>query len=954
MPTHAVAPGNWRGIAHRSDSNIIIERRVGTSAPGRSTMLGMVGESPPEVSIPGPSREVPLVGRGAELARIAAALADPQCGGVVLVGPGGVGKTRLARHALRVAAASGFATAEVTATRAAASIPLGALEPVLGEEPGSGATRDRRGTVGALRSARARLLGLAGAAPLVLLVDDAHHLDDASATLLLQLAGEDDVFVVATVRSGEDAPDAVTALWKDAGAHRVDLMPLSEASIEDLLQQILDGPVAVATLRRLSLLSHGLPMAVRELLDATRRTGVLVQRDGMWSLEGEVALSDRLADLIELRLAGCSAAEREAVATVGIAGTLPIRTATSLAGRERLQALEEQHLVTVPAGRDEVVLAHPLYGEVAMRSIGELRRRELLGRLADAVEGDSPRAEATDLLVAQWRLEAGDRRDVDLMLRGARAAYRANDHATMVRLTRAALDRTASPEARHLLGLGLSRLGRSEEAEAVLAAAEVPAAGSTADGTEADRMRVLLCLARSENLFRGLGDAAASLECVRAAEAETADATWREELVAHRAMLELQSGRVREALELAEPLLAAGTPDRPFVKAAYAAGIGLVHAGSTQRAAALAERALPVHERAWVDDLFQTEPEVHHLTAILARLESGALLEAEGYAELAVEVAADAGPGYGLGYVLLLAGMVALARGRVVTARRRFLEAAPMFRDTGYPGPQRWALAGAAHAAVLAGDTNAARELLDAVDELAARTPVRLTEGKVHEARGRLLVASGDVRAARQLMSEGAEDSLARGERLTAAQLLHAVARVGGAAEVLDRLEALSAAVDGPLQVLRVDHVRALASGDGAGLDVVAGRFGEVGADLLAAEAAGEAVRLHRRAGDERAAVRSARASVECASRCEGARTPSTTVPLSAAPLTQREQEVALLAADGLSSKEVADQLVLSRRTVDNHLQRVFAKLGISRRADLAGALGAGGEGDSRPGVRDP
>jgi DNA-binding CsgD family transcriptional regulator len=51
-----------------------------------------------------------------------------------------------------------------------------------------------------------------------------------------------------------------------------------------------------------------------------------------------------------------------------------------------------------------------------------------------------------------------------------------------------------------------------------------------------------------------------------------------------------------------------------------------------------------------------------------------------------------------------------------------------------------------------------------------------------------------------------------------------------------------------------------------------------------------------------------------------------------------------LLAAEGIASKEIGERLFLSARTVDNHLQRVYTKLGVTKRADLAEALRQRGE----------
>jgi DNA-binding NarL/FixJ family response regulator len=59
------------------------------------------------------------------------------------------------------------------------------------------------------------------------------------------------------------------------------------------------------------------------------------------------------------------------------------------------------------------------------------------------------------------------------------------------------------------------------------------------------------------------------------------------------------------------------------------------------------------------------------------------------------------------------------------------------------------------------------------------------------------------------------------------------------------------------------------------------------------------------------------------------------------AELTPQELQVAQLAAEGLSNKEIAERLYLSNRTVGTHLYRLFPKLGIASRAELRDALPA-------------
>jgi DNA-binding CsgD family transcriptional regulator len=251
-----------------------------------------------------------------------------------------------------------------------------------------------------------------------------------------------------------------------------------------------------------------------------------------------------------------------------------------------------------------------------------------------------------------------------------------------------------------------------------------------------------------------------------------------------------------------------------------------------------------------------------------------------------------------------------------------------------------------AHVAALAGDLAATRNALAEAEQYTA-DGARLFHLWTALARPWEAAVLGERSTAIRLAMELAEHARLHGQVTFRLQALHDVARLGGASRVTSGLREAAMGVEGELAPLYVSHAAALDAKDGPALDQIASGFATLGFNLLAAEAAAEAASAHQVRGRRTAAVAAATKATTLAAQCEGARTPALRL-LQPHDLTPRELEIGTMAARGLTSKAIAERLVVSVRTVDNTLHQVYGKLAVSNRADLRPLL-AGPESPTNP-----
>lgn len=871
-----------------------------------------------------------LVGRARPLRQVLDALDQRRA--AVVVGDAGVGKTHLVRAALTRAASRGATTRFVVATAATSAIPYAAVAELVADSVAG----DHVAPLDVLRRTVAAIGSRDDERNLVVAVDDAHHLDEASATLLVHLVRAGVCQVLATVLGGHETAVAVASLSSAGPAARIALRELERAEVDALATNLLGGPADAATCEHLWRLSQGNPLFVSELIASGRETGALIWSDARWRIRGRLSEGQRLQDIIAARLDRLGDDERGVAETVALGEPLGAALLEAICGERSVVDAERLGLLTMRTDRNRagVVLAHPLYGSVLRSALPPLRARAVYRRLSDALAASGARRREDLLRLAWWQLESGHAPDAGVLIAAARRALLLGDPRLALRLADPAAA-GGDPHARLIAAAALQAHGRPRDADAMVLQIDANPRSVVAGRT---------ALLRATGLVSAFGRAGEAFRLIDDALDTVADAQVRDELAALRAMILLNQGQISAAAAAATAILQRGdAPPAARLRALLVAVPAWAHAGRTQQAASAASGALV---------LLQTLPDAPAMAGELVRLGlclahglGGRYDQAEALANRAhldaLEHVADE---LRAAWTAAL-GHLALARGTLRDALELLQEAAELLdaHPSGFGVYSlAWSLGCVAEVAAALGDAAVARAALTRSD---AVTPEPCFIGNREIGRIWTTAAEGDIASASDIAREVVDEALARGNVTFAVTALHDAVRLGGASEVADRLTQLAEKVDSTYAPLYVRHARAVAEGAAPALDEVSIEFERIGRLLLAAEAAAEAAEQHRRAGRSGRANAAAVRARRLAQRCDDARTPALRFALSPHPLTSRERQVAALAASGVSSRNIAERLVVSVRTVENHLQRVYDKLGVRQRAELTAALDRLGDG---------
>lgn len=863
--------------------------------------------------------------RGSSLDLLESAFGSARQAGAVLVGPAGVGKTVLAREATDrfTGRHPNFVTRWVAGTASASVVPFGAFSHLV-DVAGTGES------AALLRTARASLQQ--HGSQLLVAVDDAHHLDNLSATLVHQLAMTNSARLVVTVRAGEPAPDAITALWKDSLLTRVDITPFNHVQTVELLESVLGGPLESSSADGIFRVSQGNPLYLRHLVEGALNAGTLNLVEGVWQLRGETVLTPQLSTLIGKHLSSLPQPVTEVLEYLAVEEPLTLGDLTALTGRDAVEHAESLGAVSVSDRGDDLVVhpAHPLYTECVRAALGRLHTRRLRTALVEQLSTHPAANVSARLRLAALALDSDNPPAVPDVVTSSYEALRLGDLVLGERLSRAALERSGGLAARLPLAHSLAWQGRGRDADGVLAPVDPEYL------SEWDLMA--WTLPKAANQFWMLGHSEEAITFLEAMRAKITEPAALHTIDALAATFAMNAGDPNRAIAVADDVLKSpAAQDLAVAWAAAAATLSCARTGRFGDVAARADRGLAAEH-----------PGLLRFTIGLGQVTTALMLgdvdAAEERAKHYRDFAELQQPGHAIGEVLL--AEVQIARGDLTAATALARQAAAALSDTGYSwGPL--ALMYLAQAEGQRGDTSAATAALKRA-EAAHGLKSEVYAPELALARAWTLAAARDTHGAVAAAREGARVATRAGQTVPALRALHVAVRLGDArsADAIARID-----IECAYRTLALAHARALAAGDGSALDAASAQLAEAGFTGAAADAAAQAAVAHEARGVRKDELSAKARAAELARLCGDASTPALDRVLNPLPLTGREREIAIMVADGLTNKAIAENLTVSIRTVEGHIYRACTKLDVSDRTMLGHAVRAARKG-SRSGNR--
>jgi DNA-binding CsgD family transcriptional regulator len=910
-----------------------------------------------------------LVGRDVELERVrtVATFDEGPCSAVIR-GAAGMGKTSIWREGTHAASAVGVRVLGARGVEAEMPLAFAVLADLLEDvvptvaealpvpqrlalEAALGGEAIAAGDPLLLpRAVLAALRLFAEAAPVLVAVDDAQWVDPASARVLafvLRRLGDRHVATLATLRGGLEVHDPLRLA--DAYGPRlaqIELAPLSTGALQRLLRVRLGLRLPRPVLARVQEASGGNPMFA---LEFARTAAVSSGGDPLIvpaTLEELVRdrverLPSQLTPLLEL----AAVLERPTVSTL----------APALGGVERTVALVEAAAdadVLLIDDQDLVRFTHPLLATAIYARLTSPARRRLHRRSAALVDELEPRARHLALGCAE-----GGSAVVGLLEQAAAAAAHRGAPDAAAELVEHAwrLTPESEPTPRHQRALALARyLGES---------------------SQTPRAAVVLDELLAEDLTDPLRSEALVLRATVDDETARAAAFFSEAL---RYCGDNGSLRVRVLLCLAEAH-AQWLGDLPgadaFIRQARACGEGIDDRGLqasilkwSGRIAAL--RGRPERELAWAAIELEggAPPPLGQSGArcVLAQqlAWAGELATARALVEEHLSELADRGAEFDRAWQLPMLAEIELRQGEWELARRHAAEVEELF-DPDDAWGQAMARAVQAALAVHTGDVDEGRRLALGVLAHAQQANLRLNALRYRWLLGFLELSRGDPAAAWQWLEQVPEELEEIGVREPgfvpvlpdAIETLVELAQPVEAERLLRRLDAQATALEHGWALAAAARSRALVNLAGNQSDAALGeaeraatQFEQLGYPLDQARALLVAGQALRRRGERRRAADvlgvaaliferlSARLWLARAQQELGRATPR---PRRNGELTAAERRVAGLVAAGKTNREVAAQLYVTIATVEAHLTRIYRKLDVRSRSELARRFGS-------------